>query len=156
MKKILILFVLAGIAIGGFYLYNSYKAGKFLTSGPFSSSTDLRDKALARLNVTLSDDQYNQAFYITADWECELGNPPNSSVQMDIVITESEDARDKIVISSTSMKGLSSQGAGAGSLACHIYRKEITRSHPYMWAKITCTVNGQKQKSIVKPFGKFK
>ncbi len=76
MKKLLILFVLAGIAIGGFYLYNSYKAGKFLTSGPFSSSTELRDKALARLNVTLSDDQYNQAFYITADWECELGNPP--------------------------------------------------------------------------------
>jgi hypothetical protein len=156
MKKLLILLLLAGMAVGGFYSYKSYNSGNFSPSNPFSSSTDLRDKALARLSINISEDQYSQAFYVTADWECELGNPPNSSVQMDIVITETEDARDKVVIGSTSIKGLSSQEAGTGSLACHIKRKEITPSHPFLWAKITCTINGQRQKTIVKSFGKFK
>ena len=156
MKKLLILLLFAGMAVGGFYLYNSYKSGNFSVPNPFSSSTGMRDKALAKLNVNISDDQYAQAFYVTADWECELGNPPNSLVQMDIIVTKTEDARDKIVIGSASMKGLSNQGAGAGSLSCHIKRKEVTPSHPFLWAKITCTINGQKQKAIVKPFGKFK
>ena len=156
MKKLLILLVLLGMALLGFYLYNSYKSGKFSAPIPFSSSTDLRDKALAKLNVTIGDDPYAQAFYITANWECELGNPPHSSVQMDMVITKTEDERDKIVIDSVSMKAISNQGTGLGSLTCHIKRKEITPSHPFLWAKITCTINGQRQKAIIKPLGKFK
>lgn len=155
MKKLLILLVLTVATVGGFYLYNMYNSGIFSISNPFTSSTGLRDKALSRLNINISDDQYNQAFYVTADWECELNNPPNSSVQMDIVITKTKDATDKIVIGSTFMKALSAQGTGAGSLACHIKRKEITHTHPYLWAKITCTINGQRQKAIVKSFGKF-
>ena len=70
MKRLLILLVLVGIAVGGFYFYHSYRSGNYSLVNPFSYSTELRDKALAKLNVTISDDQYTQTFYVTAELEC--------------------------------------------------------------------------------------
>lgn len=155
MKKILILIVLVAIALGLYYSYEGFFKKRIFKD--YTTSSELRDSALHDLTINIGDDTYSSAFYLTAKWTSELEtNPNNSSVQMEIIITQTESAKGKKVIASSSMKGIAPKGTKAGSLMCHVFRKDITPDRPFVWIKISSTINGQPQNPIIKSLGKFK
>lgn len=155
MKKILILIVLVAIALGIYYSYEGFFKKRIFKD--YTTSSELRDRALHDLTINTGDDTYSSAFYLTTKWTSELEtNPNNSSVQMEVIITQTESAKGKKVIASSSMEGIALKGAKAGSLMCHVFRKDITPDRPFVWVKISSTINGQPQNSIIKFLGKFK
>lgn len=155
MKKILIFIVLAAIAFGIYYSYEGFFKKRLFKD--YTASSELRDSTLKDLTISIAEDTYNSAFYMTAKWTSELeANPNNSSVKMEVVITQTESAKGKKVIASSSMKGITPKGSKTASLMCHVFRNEITPDKPFVWVKISSTINGQPQNPIIKYLGKFK
>lgn len=154
MKKIFILLLLAAISFGIYYSYEGFFKKRVFKD--YSASSELRDSALKDLMISTTGDTYSAAFYITAKWVSEIKtNPETSSVKMEIIITQTESAKGKVVINSASMKGVTAPGQNNGSLSCRISNKDITPERPYAWVKISSVINGKPQPPIIKSLGKF-
>ncbi|MEI6056641.1 MAG: hypothetical protein WCR55_11360 [Lentisphaerota bacterium] len=154
MKKIFILICLIAISFLAYYGYKHFIKERVL--GDYSQQNDIRDQALHNLTLNQGDDIYNSAFYLTAKWTSELEtNPNNSSVKMEVIATKTESAKGKKVIALSSMKGITPKGTKEGSLMCHVFRKDITQDSPFVWVRISATIDGQPQSPIIKALGKF-
>ena len=132
---------------------NSYQKNSILKD--YTAECELRDRALHDLTLNLADDSSNSGLYVTAKWTSEIKQPDRSSVAMDVIISQEESAKGKVVIANASMKGIVAQGTNNGSLTCHIKQSDITADRPYVWVKISLTIDGQVQHPIIKSLGKF-
>jgi len=154
MKKILILLLLIALSFGSYFLYKNFIKTKILKD--YTASSELRDSALGDLTESTTTDTYTSALHITVKWVSKIKtNPATSSVKMEIITTQTESAKGKKTISSSSMKGITSPGTNNGSLSCTIKQSEITPDRPYAWIKISSVIDGKPQPPIIKPLGKF-
>ena len=154
MKKILILILLVAVAFGSYYLYKNYIKPKILKE--YTSDSEFRDKALNNLTINEVEANYGTAIDVVAKWDSLVKtNPATSSVKMEIIVTETSSAKGKKVIAFSIMKGITAVGLDKGSIRCNLKPMDITSDKPYVWVRISATIDGKVQPPIIKLLGKF-
>lgn len=154
MKKILILLLLIALSFGSYFVYKNFIKPIILKD--YTASSELRDSALGDLTERTTTDTYTSAMHITVNWVSKIKtNPATSSVKMEIITTQTESAKGKKTIASSSMKGITSPGTNSGSLTCTVKQGEITSDRPHAWIKISSVIDGNTQPPIIKLLGKF-
>jgi len=153
MKKILTIIVILIIAFAAFFVYKKYylKDSKASLIGSSNSS-----KVINNVQFNLTDDGVTSGFTITASWECNAKYDLQSSyTKIEIVVSKRDNGAGRRLVLTKKFDGLTLDGTKNGKISCYIPRSEITKSQPYLWAKISFYLNGKLQKPIIKNFGKF-
>lgn len=153
MKKILTIVIILIIAFSAFYVYKKYYL-KDGNSSLFGSSSS--NKIFDNIQLNLTDDGVTSGFTITASWECNVKYDAQSSyAKIELAVSKRDNGAGRRVILTKKLDGLTLDGSKKGRINCYIPRSEITKSQPYLWAKLSLYVNGKLQKPTIKSFGKF-